>query len=835
MTSGKNVRFEIEGMSCAGCKGKAERVLQSLPGIEDVSVNLADHSVQLRLTDASLYDATTALAAAGYPARENTISLTITGMTCAGCASRVERALQDADGVIAARVNYATHQAYVTYLAGGTEPSRLIRAVADAGYEAQPLEKEQPVAADRSEGEITRARRAVIISAALTLPVFVLEMGGHLIPAWHHYIGQTLGHQTSWMIQFILTTMVLNGPGLVFFRRGLPSLFRGEPDMNSLVALGAFAAWGFSTITLFAPALLPAGAQVVYFESAAMIVTLILLGRWLEARARGRTGEAVRKLIGMRPSTLRIEREGEVVEISIDDVRVGDTVLVRPGERIAVDGEVIAGSSYVDESMVTGEPVPVAKDPGNWVIGGTLNGSSAISFTAVKVGRDTMLSQIIDMVQQAQGAKLPIQALADRVIRVFVPVVLLVAATTVAIWLAVGPDPALSLALVAGVSVLIIACPCAMGLATPTSIIVGTGRAAQMGVLFRKGDALQTLGNVRVIAFDKTGTLTLGRPALTDFVVAEPWQEDAAVALIAGAEAESEHPIALAIAGEAQSCGVAIPKAETTHAIGGFGLRARVNRHDVLVGAARLMDRENVDYDIFLSDLERLESEGKTPVLAAIDGSIVAAIGVSDPVKPGAAKSLEALRSLGVKLAMITGDAKGTAKIVATQLGIDHFEAEVLPGGKSEALQKLRLGYGPVAFVGDGINDAPALAAADVGVAMGTGTDVAIESADVVLISGDLAGVVNALDVSRQTMRNIRQNLFWAFGYNVALIPVAAGVLYPIFDVLLSPMLAAGAMALSSVFVISNALRLRHIRQVVDDDEKPTLDRRPARPMVVAR
>jgi len=808
-TQTPEIQLAVEGLNCAGCVGRAERALQAVPGIGTASVNLATRSATIAPGEAGLDDIRAALSDAGYPAAESEIELDIDGMTCAGCAAEVERGLQAMPGVVAANVNFANHTAYVRALDGLVDTGDLIAKVTDIGYDAQPHDTNANAPEDRAEQEITQARRVTLISAALTVPVFVVEMGGHLIPGFHHWINATIGQQTSWLIQFVLVTIVLVGPGAVFFRRGIPALLKGAPEMNSLVALGASAAWAYSTVALFLPSLLPEGTRMVYFEAAAVIVTLILLGRWLEARARGRTGSAIRKLVGLQPKTATVERDGITRELPIEAIVVGDVVQVRPGEKIAVDGEILTGSSYVDESMISGEPVPVAKESGDWVIGGTVNGNGALQFRAEKVGRDTMLAQIIAMVQQAQGAKLPIQALADRVVRVFVPIVMVIAALTVAVWLAVGPDPALSFALVAGVSVLIIACPCAMGLATPTSIMVGTGRAAELGVLFRRGDALQRLGDAGVVAFDKTGTLTVGHPALTDFTASEGLDADETLALIAAAETQSEHPIALALVDAANARGLTLPEASDVTAIGGFGLGATVDGKQVLVGAARLMQREGIAFDAAAFDA--LQTEGRTPVLAAIDGQIAAVIGVADQVKPGAKEAIKALQAEGVAVAMITGDAKGTARAIAAELGIDHVEAEVLPDGKRDAVEHLRAAHGPVAFVGDGINDAPALAAADVGLAMGTGTDVAVESADVVLVSGDVTGAVNALHVSRMTMRNIRQNLFWAFAYNVALIPVAAGVLYPVMGVLLSPMLAAAAMSMSSVFVVSNALRLRGV------------------------
>jgi Cu+-exporting ATPase len=481
--------------------------------------------------------------------------------------------------------------------------------------------------------------------------------------------------------------------------------------------------------------------------------------------------------------------------------------------------------------MISGEPIPVEKEPGDTVIGGTINGDGALTFRATKVGRDTMLSQIIAMVEEAQGAKLPIQSLADRVVRIFVPVVIAVALATITAWLIFGPAPALTFALVAGVSVLIIACPCAMGLATPTSIMVGTGRAAELGVLFRKGDALQKLDEAQVVAFDKTGTLTEGRPRLTRIDTTGGHQQDATLALIAAVESQSDHPIARSIEQAAEDRGLRVPQAQQVKAISGFGLSAKVEGHDILIGAERLMRREGIDTSPLADALSRIAADGQTPVFAAIDGQLAALLGVADAVKPTSRAVIDTLHANGLKVAMITGDTRATAQAIAAELGIDHIEAEVLPDGKVAAVETLRARFGAVAFVGDGINDAPALAAADIGIAVGSGTDVAIEAADIVLISGDLSGVVNALHLSRATMRNIRQNLFWAFAYNTALIPVAAGVLYPVTGLMLSPMLAAGAMALSSVFVLSNALRLRRVGAAMARPDTEATSAPSARPM----
>ena len=579
--------------------------------------------------------------------------------------------------------------------------------------------------------------------------------------------------------------------------------------MNSLVAIGTAAAYLYSVVATFLPGLLPDAVRAVYYEAAAVIIVLILVGRYLEARAKGRTGAAIQSLLNLQPKMARVERGGALFEVPVEELTVGDVVLVRPGEAVAVDGEVLEGESFVDEGMITGEPVPVEKMAGADVTGGTVNGKGSFRFKATRVGADATLARIIRMVEEAQGAKLPIQGMVDKITLWFVPAVMVAATATLLVWLAFGPQPSLTMALVAGVSVLIIACPCAMGLATPTSIMVGTGRAAELGVLFRKGDALQALSSVDVVAFDKTGTLTEGRPELTDLVLAGGAERPEVLRLVAAVEKLSEHPIGEAIVRAAEAEGLDLPAADGFTSETGFGVRASVDGCEVLVGADRLMLREGVEIADFQKAESDVAAQGRTALFAAIDGKVAAVIGVADPLKEDTRAALEQLHVLGLKTAMITGDKQATAEAIAKEAGIDTVIAGVLPEGKVEALGGL-LGSGQkIAFVGDGINDAPALAHADIGIAIGTGTDVAIETADVILMSGDIRGVVNAISMSRHTMRNIKQNLFWAFGYNVVLIPVAAGVFYPLFGVLLSPMLAAGAMALSSVFVLSNALRLR--------------------------
>ncbi|NVK44995.1 MAG: copper-translocating P-type ATPase [Rhodobacteraceae bacterium] len=810
-----STRLSVEGMTCASCVGRVERALTGTEGVTRANVNLATETAEVSFDDAvKVSDLVTVLDKAGYPARVQELVFDVHGMTCASCVGRVERALAQEEGVTEASVNLAAETATVSYLSGVQDVESLTKAIAKAGYEAKPRIDRDAAPENRKADEARALKSKLILAAALTLPIFIIEMGGHLIPALHHWWMMTVPEWLWRMVQFALTAVVLAVPGRVFFAKGIPSLLKGGPDMNALVALGAGAAFVYSTVVTFWPQIVPMGAQNVYFEAAAVIVTLILLGRFLEARAKGQTGEAIRKLAGMRAKTARVERDGEVIELPIEEVVVGDVLHLRPGEKIAVDGKVLTGESHVDEAMISGEPIPVAKTEGSPVIAGTVNGEGAMTYVAEKVGADTMLAQIIRMVEEAQGAKLPIQSMVDKVTMYFVPAVMALAAVTVVIWFAVGPEPALAHALVAGVAVLIIACPCAMGLATPTSIMVGTGRAAELGVLFRKGDALQGLQEVKVIAFDKTGTLTEGRPDVTDLVTLVG-DEAALLAEVAAVEAKSEHPIARAIERASEARGLNLPEVDKARAIAGHGIKAEIGDVSLLVGNMRLMTREKIDVTAFDAPLAELADQGRTPVLVARNGVAAMVLGISDPIRPASRKAIEALHARGIKVAMVSGDTRRAAEAVARDLGIDHVEAEVLPKGKAKTVDALKESHGAVGFVGDGINDAPALASADVGIAVGTGTDVAIEAADVVLMGGDPSAVVTAVDVSRKTMGNIRQNLFWAFAYNAALIPVAAGVLYPSFGLQLSPMLGAGAMAMSSVFVVSNALRLRRMRAAV--------------------
>ncbi|QPC95835.1 heavy metal translocating P-type ATPase [Mesorhizobium sp. INR15] len=815
------ISLPIEGMTCASCVGRIERALKAVPGVETVSVNLATERASITtkstVARAKLVEV---IENVGYSVQAKSADsagpteLSIEGMTCASCVGRVERALKTIPGVTEAVVNLATERATIR---GTADAATLIAAIEDVGYEAKVIgaaagnsgEDANAERAEKKEAERRELTRDFIIAAMLAAPVFLMEMGSHLIPDMHGLIESTIGMQWSWYIQFALTTLVLFIPGIRFYDKGLPALWRLAPDMNSLVAVGSLAAYGYSLVATFAPGFLPPGTINVYFEAAAVIVTLILLGRLLEARAKGRTSEAIKRLAGLQAKTARVRRDGKTIDLPIGSVVSGDIVEVRPGERLPVDGEVFEGASYVDESMITGEPIPVSKSVGSAVVGGTVNQKGAFAFRATAVGGNTVLSQIIRMVEEAQGSKLPIQALVDKVTMWFVPAVFAVAAFTFAAWLYFGPSPALTFALVNAVAVLIIACPCAMGVATPTSIMVGTGRGAELGVLFRKGEALQLLKDARVVALDKTGTLTEGKPALTDLELAPGFERSQVLGLVAAVETKSEHPIASAIVDAATKEGIVLPTVSDFESVTGFGVKAKVAGKRVEIGADRYMVELGYDVAAFAKIAERLGNEGKSPLYAAIDGKLAAIVAVADPIKDTTPAAIKALHNLGLKVAMITGDNARTAKAIATRLGIDEVVAEVLPDGKVDAVRRLRAKYGKVAFVGDGINDAPALAEADVGLAIGTGTDIAIEAADVVLMSGSLQGVSNAIALSKATIGNIRQNLFWAFAYNTALIPVAAGLLYPVYGILLSPVFAAGAMALSSVFVLGNALRLR--------------------------
>jgi heavy metal translocating P-type ATPase len=812
----------VLGMTCASCVGRVERAIRAVEGVDAASVNLATERAHVELRQgADAGRLPEAIRDIGFDAAEETTELSITGMTCASCVGRVERALLAVPGVIGASVNLATERASVR--SWGVPAAALVRAVEDAGYEAVPA-SHGAGAGEREEAaraaEITALKRDVVLAALGTLPLVVLEMGAHMVEAWHHLLAATLGMETVRIVSFVIAGFVLFGPGRRFHAKGWPALARGAPDMNSLVALGTSAAFGYSSIATFAPGLMPEGTAHTYYEAGAVVVTLILVGRWFEARAKGRTSEAIRRLVSLQPRSARVVRDGAEMDVPAESVRVGDIVVVRPGERIPVDGEVADGASFVDESMITGEPIPVRKQAGDTIVGGTVNGNGAFRFRAARVGADTLIAQIVRTVEMAQASKLPIQAVVDRVTMWFVPAVMGLALLTFLAWLAFGPAPALPYALVNAVAVLIIACPCAMGLATPTSIMVGTGKAAEIGVLFRRGEALQALREASVIAVDKTGTLTRGQPDLTEIAVAPGFTEDEALRLVAGVETRSEHPVAQAIVVAARARGLDLPEPSGFEALPGLGVRASVEGRLVESGADRMMRALGIDISPMAEMAAALAEDGKTPLYVAVDGKLAAIVAVADTIKPTTPAAIATLHGLGLKVVMVTGDNRRTAEAIARRLGIDEVMAEVLPIDKAKAVTSLQAGGAArVAFVGDGINDAPALAQADVGLAIGNGTDVAIESADVVLMGGDLRGVPNAIALSRATMRNIHQNLVWAFGYNVVLIPIAAGALYPGFGLLLSPVFAGLAMAMSSVSVLTNALRLRRFRAPLSGGE----------------
>jgi len=673
-------------------------------------------------------------------------------------------------------------------------------------------------AAER-RAEIADLTRRIVVAAVLTAPVLFAVMAGGLVP---------VGILTNHWVQLALITPVMLYSAWPIHRTGWLSLAHRSAEMNSLITIGTTAAFAYSLLVTVAPGLLPQGLRDVYFEAVGVVITLILLGRLLEARAKAGTGEAIRKLIGLQAHTAHIVRDGVEADIPVEEVVEGDVVAVRPGEKVPVDGEVVSGWSSVDESMVTGESIPVTKRPGDLVIGATINGTGAFRFRATRVGSDTMLAQIVRLVQQAQGSRAPIQRLADMVASYFVPAVIFIAIATFAAWFALGPQPAFATAMVSAVTVLIIACPCALGLATPLSVMVGTGKGAEQGILIRSAEALETAHRLDAVVLDKTGTITRGQPALTDVVPAGGFAERELLMLAASAERPSEHPLAGAVVAGARSHERLLSEPDGFESVTGRGIRATVQGRAVLVGSPALLGEAGVDTSALDEVADRLSGDGRTPLMVAIDGRAAGVLGVADTLKPDSAGAVATLRGHGLQVAMITGDNRRTAAAIARQVGIERVLAEVLPDRKASEVRRLQAEGRRVAMVGDGINDAPALAQADVGMAIGTGTDVAIESSDITLISGALGGVVTAIRLSRATMRNIRQNLFFAFAYNIVGIPIAAGVLYPFLGLRLSPMIAAGAMALSSLSVVSNANRLRRFRAqpLAEGIERPAAEPR---------
>ncbi len=754
--------------------------------------------------------------------QEQRLTLPVKGMHCASCVSKVEAALAGIPGVVEASVNLAAEKATVRLQAGNVTVDDLRRAVRAAGYEIPqeiPTEVEAP---DREREERERENRLLrakfLVGAALSLPV-LLGSFPQIFP-W-----APEAFRNPW-VQLVLAAPVQFWVGWQFHRGFWNDTIHRSASMNSLVSIGTNAAYIFSVaVTLRPHTFMPLGGMT-YYDTAAVLMTLIVLGRWLEARARGHTSDAIRRLVALAPKTARVLRDGRETDIPVALIVAGDLLRVRPGERIAVDGEVVEGASAVDESMLTGESLPVEKRPDSRVIGGTVNRMGSFTFRATRVGKDTVLAQIIRLVEEAQGSKAPIQRLADRVSAVFVPIVIAVAALTFAVWWLWGPQPAFLFGLTNFVAVLVIACPCAMGLATPTAIMVGTGKGAEHGVLIKSAVALELLHKARMVVLDKTGTLTVGRPVVTDIIPSGGMSADDLLALAAAAEQGSEHPLGEATVARAKERGLGLPPVTDFRAVPGHGIEARAGGQRLLLGNARLLSGQGVSVGELEATARRLEEEGKTVMYAGLDGRVAGLIAVADVLKPEARQTVSLLHAMGIEVVVLTGDNRRTGEAIARQAGVDRVLAEVLPEDKAREIKRLQEEGRLVAMVGDGINDAPALAQADVGIAMGSGTDVAIEAADVTLMRGDLRGIVTAIQLSRRTIRIIRENLVWAFGYNVILIPVAAGVLYPVWGILLSPILAGAAMALSSVSVVTNSLRLKRFRPRALSD-KEAFDRNP--------
>ncbi len=809
----KKATIPVTGMTCTTCAATIEKGLAKTPGVEQARVSFASEKASIEYDPAQvdLAKIKDTISQLGYGAATQKSIFPVGGMTCASCVARVELALTSVPGVVSASVNLASEKATVEYLEG-TDVADLRRAVAEAGYnlgsEAETLE-DVTVAARR---QIRATRNRFILAIILGALIMGLGFG----PS---FIGKPY-------LLWALATPVQFWAGWRFYRGAWGALRHRTADMNTLIAVGTSAAYLYSAVAIIFPGLFVAAGRepALYFDTAAIIIGLILLGRFLEARARGQTSEAIKKLIGMQPKTALVIRDGEEKEIPVEDVQAGDLILVRPGERVPVDGIVRQGHSSVDESMITGESIPVEKKAGDEVIGATINKTGSFQFEATKVGKDTTLAQIIRMVEEAQGSKAPIQRLADVIASYFVPIVIGIALITFVVWYFVGPAPALTFALLNFVAVLIIACPCALGLATPTAIMVGTGKGAENGILIRSAEALERSHQIRSVLLDKTGTLTQGEPRVTDIVAVPSSSQDEVLRLAASAERGSEHPLGEAIVNAASEKKLKLSSTSDFNAVPGHGVEASVEGKKLLLGNLRLIADRGLSLNGLEEEADRLWEQGKTVMFLALDSQVLGIIAVADTLKPNAKEAIEALHKMGTEVVMLTGDNRRTAEAIAREVGIDRILAEVLPEHKAQEVKKLQEEGKVVAMVGDGINDAPALAQADVGIAIGTGTDVAMETGDITLISGDLMGIVTAISLSKHTMRTIKQNLFWAFAYNSALIPVAAGILYLAFGQtgvpsglhfilgdygFLNPILAAAAMAASSITVVTNSLRLR--------------------------